>query len=85
MGIMRKLMRAAPAIGFKVAVTSAMLEAALKAAYDCVVIGGGIRLPPKKLGPVRDGGEHHSQGGAEHSGLLQHTTRRRRRRGRPST
>jgi hypothetical protein len=29
---------------------SAMLEKALKdAAYDCVVIGGGLRLPPKSL------------------------------------
>jgi hypothetical protein len=29
---------------------SAMLETALKsAAYDCVVIGGGLRLPPKSL------------------------------------
>ena len=29
---------------------SAMLEEALKGAvYDCVVIGGGIRLPPKSL------------------------------------
>jgi hypothetical protein len=29
---------------------SAMLESALKnAAYDCVVIGGGLRLPPKSL------------------------------------
>jgi hypothetical protein len=29
----------------------AMLEAALRgAAYDCVVIGGGLRLPPKSLG-----------------------------------
>lgn len=29
---------------------SAMLEAALtSAAYDCVVIGGGIRIPPKSL------------------------------------
>jgi hypothetical protein len=29
---------------------SAMLEAALKGvAYDCVVIGGGLRLPPKSL------------------------------------
>jgi hypothetical protein len=29
----------------------AMLEAALNgAAYDCVVIGGGLRLPPKSLG-----------------------------------
>lgn len=29
----------------------AMLEKALKAtAYDCVVIGGGLRLPPKSLG-----------------------------------
>jgi len=29
---------------------SAMLEAALKAAaYDCAVIGGGMRLPPKSL------------------------------------
>jgi len=29
---------------------SAMLEAALKAAaYDCVVIGGGLRLPPRSL------------------------------------
>jgi len=28
----------------------AMLETALKgAAYDCVVIGGGLRLPPKSL------------------------------------
>ena len=28
----------------------AMLEAALEgAAYDCVVIGGGLRLPPKSL------------------------------------
>ncbi len=28
----------------------AMLEGALKAAvYDCVVIGGGLRLPPKSL------------------------------------
>ncbi|MEG3087762.1 hypothetical protein [Sphingomonas sp. PB4P5] len=30
---------------------SAMLETALRdAAYDCVVIGGGLRLPPKSLG-----------------------------------
>jgi len=29
---------------------SAMLESALSsAAYDCVVIGGGLRLPPKSL------------------------------------
>ena len=29
---------------------SAMLEKALKAAaYDCVVIGGGLRVPPKSL------------------------------------
>ena len=29
---------------------SAMLESALKrAAYDCVVIGGGLRMPPKSL------------------------------------
>ena len=29
---------------------SAMLESALNgAAYDCVVIGGGLRLPPKSL------------------------------------
>jgi hypothetical protein len=29
---------------------SAMLEEALKGtAYDCVVIGGGIRIPPKRL------------------------------------
>lgn len=29
---------------------SAMLEAALRAAaYDCVVIGGGLRLPPESL------------------------------------
>jgi hypothetical protein len=29
---------------------SAMLKAALKAAdYDCVVIGGGLRIPPKSL------------------------------------
>jgi len=29
---------------------AAMLEAQLKsAAYDCVVIGGGLRLPPKSL------------------------------------
>jgi hypothetical protein len=29
---------------------SAMLEDALKgAAYDCVVIGGGLRIPPKSL------------------------------------
>ena len=29
---------------------SALLESALKgAAYDCVVIGGGLRLPPKSL------------------------------------
>jgi hypothetical protein len=29
---------------------NAMLETALKAAaYDCVVIGGGLRLPPKSL------------------------------------
>jgi hypothetical protein len=29
---------------------SAMLEAALAgAAYDCVVVGGGLRLPPKSL------------------------------------
>jgi hypothetical protein len=29
---------------------SAMLEEALKgAAYDCVVIGGGLRIPPKSL------------------------------------
>ncbi len=29
---------------------SAMLEAAQKAAaYDCVVVGGGLRLPPKSL------------------------------------
>lgn len=29
---------------------SAMLETALRAAvYDCVVIGGGLRLPPKSL------------------------------------
>ncbi|WP_380785624.1 hypothetical protein [Sphingomonas sp. R86521] len=29
---------------------SAMLEAALRGAvYDCVVIGGGLRLPPKSL------------------------------------
>jgi hypothetical protein len=29
----------------------AMLEEALRgAAYDCVVIGGGLRLPPKSLG-----------------------------------
>ena len=29
---------------------SAMLESALKGvAYDCVVIGGGLRLPPKSL------------------------------------
>lgn len=29
----------------------AMLEAALRdAVYDCVVIGGGLRLPPKSLG-----------------------------------
>ena len=29
---------------------SAMLENALKgAAYDCVVIGGGLRIPPKSL------------------------------------
>ena len=29
---------------------SAMLEAALKrATYDCVVIGGGLRIPPKSL------------------------------------
>jgi hypothetical protein len=28
----------------------AMLEKALKeAAYDCVVIGGGLRIPPKSL------------------------------------
>jgi hypothetical protein len=25
------------------------LEAALKGAYDCVVIGGGLRMPPKSL------------------------------------
>ena len=32
------------------AVGSAMLATALKAAsYDCVVIGGGLRLPPKSL------------------------------------
>lgn len=30
---------------------SVMLESALHgAAYDCVVIGGGLRLPPKSLG-----------------------------------
>jgi hypothetical protein len=30
---------------------SAMLESALRGAtYDCVVIGGGLRLPPKSLG-----------------------------------
>ncbi len=30
---------------------SAMLDAALRGAvYDCVVIGGGLRLPPKSLG-----------------------------------
>ena len=30
---------------------SAMLDGALRgAAYDCVVIGGGVRLPPKSLG-----------------------------------
>ncbi|MES2021886.1 MAG: hypothetical protein V4460_11335 [Pseudomonadota bacterium] len=30
---------------------SAMLETALRrAAYDCVVIGGGLRLPPRSLG-----------------------------------
>jgi hypothetical protein len=28
---------------------SAMVETALKGAYDCVVIGGGLRLPPKSL------------------------------------
>ena len=29
-----------------------MLEKALKrAAYDCVVIGGGLRIPPKSLAP----------------------------------
>src|SRR3954463_4186289 len=28
---------------------SAMLEQALKASYDCVVVGGGLRLPPKSL------------------------------------
>jgi hypothetical protein len=29
---------------------SAMLEAALEGAdYDCVVIGGGLRMPPKSL------------------------------------
>ncbi|GFE77206.1 hypothetical protein [Novosphingobium sp. TCA1] len=29
----------------------AMLEATLRgAAYDCVVVGGGLRLPPKSLG-----------------------------------
>jgi hypothetical protein len=29
----------------------AMLEAALRGAvYDCVVVGGGLRLPPKSLG-----------------------------------
>src|ERR1700686_4140750 len=36
----------------------AMLEKTLRgAAYDCVVIGGGLRIPPKKPGPIRDGGQ----------------------------
>jgi hypothetical protein len=58
---------------------SALLESALKgAAYDCVVIGGGLRLPPQKPGVVRDRGEHHPQGCAERDDRLQHAARRHR-------
>jgi hypothetical protein len=36
--------------GFNAEKINAMLETGLKAAaYDCVVIGGGLRLPPKSL------------------------------------
>jgi hypothetical protein len=58
---------------------SAMLEKALNAAaYDCVVIGGGLRLPPKP-GAVRDGGEHRPQGRAKRGDRVQHAARRHRR------
>src|ERR1700712_2009572 len=43
---------------------SATLERALRGAtYDCVVIGGGLRLPPKSLA-LFETGEHRPHGSA---------------------
>ena len=61
---------------FDAAAGGAMLKEALKgASYDCVVIGGGLRIPPEKLGVVRDGCEHHPQRGAESGGDRAFNTR----------
>ena len=58
---------------------SAMLESALKgAAYDCVVIGGGLQASPQEPCAVRDRGEHRPQGRAKRCDRLQHASRRHR-------
>ena len=45
------------------------------ATYDCVVIGGGLRVPPKSLVLFERGGERRSQGRPERRHRLQHQPR----------
>lgn len=59
-----------------------MIERQLAAArYDCVVIGGGLRIPPGSL--VRIGGQRGAQGSARRCHRLQHPAGGYRRGGGP--
>jgi len=44
--------------------------------YDCVVIGAGVRLPPKSLFFVRGHRQCGAQGRTQHPDRIQHRTRR---------